>query len=365
MISRPIVSLTNPMFESVLVVPSEPYSRKPPRIIGAPDDVEKSILQNAKIDPVIPPEGRVGRLGQVVVLKRGILMNSDYSILRESLINMDNSDRFDAEIGPAYDAACGSIVTIPRITDDKPHVMLKQTWDGNYGHWLIESLPRLEVVKRVYGLNGFNFVVSANASPEMRKVYIDTLVAMGVSAESIIFLPDETWSIPNLIYPTPLTIQPWVKSPFVVQTLEGLGQALNGVAPNGPERLYVSRNNWYNRRLLNEEPIKELLAARGYIVVHPELYSVSEQITLFSNARLVVGTLGAALTNIVFSRRGVNLLALATERMGDDFYWDLVSLKGGLYTSLHGKATETERGMHSDFTIDIGQLSSALSAFED
>ena len=47
--------------------------------------------------------------------------------------------------------------------------------------------------------------------------------------------------------------------------------------------------------------------------------------------------------------------------MGDDFFWDLISHKKGQYFSLHGKASAPERGMHSDFVIDLDDLKRVLA----
>jgi capsular polysaccharide biosynthesis protein len=84
----------------------------------------------------------------------------------------------------------------------------------------------------------------------------------------------------------------------------------------------------------------------------------------FSDATCVVGNLGAGLTNIAFAPQGVKLLALATEFMHDDFYWDLMAHKQGPYFCLHGKATKPEMGMYSDFEIDIAKFVGLLDETE-
>jgi capsular polysaccharide biosynthesis protein len=207
------------------------------------------------------------------------------------------------------------------------------------------------------------FVISDNASVSMRKVYADTLVMMGVPRDRIVELPDTTYRVSDVVYPTPLTIQPWVKSAAVIRVLETLRQ--HGDRHIGsPEKLFVSRAGSGSRQLLNEEAVLEVLASKGYVFVQPETLSVAQQITIFSCARLVIGTLGAGLSNVAFAPTGVRVLALATQHMCDDFFWDLVSLKGGQYTSLHGRATSPDYGMHSDFVIDMAIFKRVLNAFE-
>ena len=179
----------------------------------------------------------------------------------------------------------------------------------------------------------------------MRSVYKNALAMMGISPDRVLSLPDDqAYRINDVVYPTPLTRQPWVKSPLAIGVLDDLREHADP-STIGPEKLFVSRNTWDLRRLMNEQDVFALLEQYGYVLVHPEQYNFAQQIALFSRARVVVATLGAAVSNIVFAPGGVKLLSLTTEFMCDDFYWDLVSHKDGQYFSLHGKACAPERGM--------------------
>ena len=358
-LSRPTVSLTDPAFHAVTVFPAETYSRSRPLIIDAPEGVRQSVQRN--LGSVNAPAGMVARISNAVVLKRGVLVDKQHRVIKDSLINLHNAARFSDEVAPHYDAACKDPSAIQQLPDGA-YVMLKQTWDGNFGHWLIESLPRIEMVRREFGVSGLTFIVSDNTGP-LRKVYLDTLAMFGVGASQVLHLSDVTRRIADVIYPSPMTVQPWVKSPQVIRILEALQRHASDESPR-PEKLFVSRNGWSQRRLLNEDAVVEMLNARGYLMIQPETLDIAQQIALFSQARLVIGSLGAALSNIVFGPRGVKLLALTTEHMGDDFFWDLAALKDGYYTSLHGTASEHSKGMQSDFTIDVDKLGQLLVEFE-
>ncbi|MCT6843064.1 MAG: glycosyltransferase family 61 protein [Commensalibacter sp.] len=69
------------------------------------------------------------------------------------------------------------------------------------------------------------------------------------------------------------------------------------------DKIYISRVNKNNRHLPNEEKLVEALEKRGYFILNPELYSLDEQIMLFHYAKIVVGLLGAGLSNIVFCQK--------------------------------------------------------------
>jgi hypothetical protein len=363
MFTRPTISIDDPAFEAVQIVPRLSYTRRMPLLISAPEWVRSYVQGQLEGGTVVAPAARLARVKDAIVINRGILIDNQNRIISESLINYDER-RFDLEVADMFDSACASAELPSLPAGGGPCVMLKQTWDGNYGHWIVESLPRLAVVARHYGVAGLRFIVSDNASSAMRKVYADSLAMMGIAPKCILPLPDEAYRIADVVYPTPMTVQPWVKSPAIVEILEALSRYAGSPTP-APERLFVSRNGWGGRTLLNEAAVLKVLDNKGFVVVQPETLSFVQQIQIFSRARQVIGTLGAALSNIAFAPTGVKLLALTTEQMCDDFFWDLVSLKGGQYISVHGRAAEPTRGMHANFSIDIPDLKSALAALDE
>jgi capsular polysaccharide biosynthesis protein len=283
-------------------------------------------------------------------------------VIRESLINTHGL----LEFGPFKRERVGTELLVNdgdltgKRQDIKNAVLLKQLWDTNYGHWLIETLPRLELVDECFDIAKCKFIIGGDRGA-IGQVYLDTLALFGVPNENIVRL-DEASSFENLIYPAPLTIQPWIKAPRVIKFLERLGQkALSDYV--SPSRLYVSRDSNAKRVLLNEEAVLEIVLKYGFFPIDPGRVDFQSQVRMFRNATHVIGNLGAAMTNVVFAPRGVKVLALATQCMQDDFFWDLVCQKEGEYVSLHGNAITPASGMYSDFRIDIEQLSGVMAEF--
>ncbi len=358
------VSIADGMFESVELVPSQAYTRRVPFLFDAPTSIVNSVQWQIDKGQAVAPAGLVGRVRNATILKGGVLLDEQRRVIAESLINIEGEAQFHSEVGEAYADACRDPGNIPMLPDAQgPYVLLKQTWDANYGHWIVESLPRVANVARLHRLERCRFIVTDNASEAMRQVYTDSLGLLGIPPDRIVRLENSSWRAAEVIYASPMTIQPWVKSPEVVRFLNGLRQYRQPDIA-GAHRIYVSRNGWGNRRLLNEPEICEVLVARGYKVIQPENYSFTGQIAAFSEAKHIVGTLGAALSNLAFAPDGVKLLALATEFMGDDFFWDLAALKGGSYASIHGRAMEPEKGMYSDFTINLDRFRTIINTFD-
>jgi len=189
------------------------------------------------------------------------------------------------------------------------------------------------------------------------------LTQAGVPPENIVPLADGAVEFDELIYPTPITVQPWVKAPRVIKFLEALVRSMPQPRPS-PKKIYVTRGPRDSRRLMDEEPIARIMTDAGYQVVNPGILDFAGQVQMFREATHVVGILGAGLSNLVFAPRGVQLLALTSETMQDDFFWDLICHKAGSYTSLHGKAIDPDAGMRSHFTLDEAAFLKCFVAFD-
>ncbi|MBU8547056.1 MULTISPECIES: glycosyltransferase family 61 protein [Roseomonadaceae] len=342
------------------------YTRITPRIFTAPAVIVRTIsAQSGQI--VEPPKAQVASLQNCVILGDGVVVTRKGVIIRESLINQQQALRFAGCFRPSPKAGFATLEGSPGIRPlpaDTTHVLLKQRWDSNYGHWLVESLPRLDLVREIADLTRCHYIVRKHISEQMRQVVLDSLAIYGITEAQVIFADDSPLSVPSLIYPAPLTVQPWVKAPRVVRTLERLAAEAIGPVPPGERRLYVQRSGPLRRKILNQDEVMAMLTPLGYEVVSPEAMTLREQMALFASASHIVGNLGAALTNIAFAPAGVRLLALTTEFMMDDFFYDLICHKRGAYWSLHGKADRPQLGMQSDFTIDLAALRPLLDQFD-
>ncbi|MCU1574781.1 MAG: hypothetical protein JWO93_2863 [Micrococcaceae bacterium] len=351
-----------------------PYPRPKPLIFGSGYIARRvdTMLENQADVP--PPPAEVGRLADAVMFAGGILAVGNRYIVEESLINQ----RHTARRGPLYQVAQselhvseGELAPVEDHHSDRDYVAVKQTWDANYGHWLVDTLPRVINVQETMQLHEPFYVVSAGPSDAVRKLHAETLALVGVSTKNLLHLDHRPVHFESLIYATPMTIPPLVKSQRCIAVLESLASRLQLAdqptarpAVDKPRKLYLSRNRYTRRRLINEEAIIPLLTARGYEVIHPETLSVGEQMAIFSAATHVVGNMGAAFSNVVFSPRTVKVFVLATETMMHDYFYDIVCHKSGNYVALQGSAGNKDEGLSADFTVDVDEFARILADFD-
>lgn len=342
----------------------EPYDRLPDaRIVGHTHRVEPQWAKLNAVTPVAFEPAASGELTDVTVLSQGVVLTSDGDVVFETLNCAHNIRRSSGLYRPLDDSIWVTEAKPKkpreRFGDDRRYVLLKQTWDSNYGHWLIDSFPKMGLLQEIADPAGCTFVLNDHGDNPIRQVMVDSLAMAGVPEENLLFLPvGGTYEFARLTVLGALTQHPIKKSPFAIEFLERIaGQH----APGADKRIYLSRNATHRRRLINEDEVLEVLAPHGYVPVRTEELTLAEQMAVFAGADHVIGNMGAAMTNLAFSPRGVKVMSLATERMAHDYFYDIVCLKRGTYVGVQGRTTDDPPTMGSDFTIDIDVLQTCIN----
>lgn len=238
---------------------------------------------------------------------------------------------------------------------------------SNYGHWLVDDMPRLHAVQ-----------IMMRDDPRPVRVLIHSYGTLidAIRMESIRLLLGEAIHIDlldhhasyyfrELYYPTPVTEHPTQKSPVALDF--AARAVLAKVAPEailpGPSRLFVGRSASHGRVLTNDLEVRALVESHGFTVVDPEGMSFADQVRLFAGAQVVIGQMGAAMTNVMFCRPTTTTVYLAPTGWIEPFYWDLSVVRGHHYRVLFGDVPDPEVPAHqSDFTIDLISLVGVIEA---
>ncbi len=131
-----------------------------------------------------------------------------------------------------------------------------------------------------------------------------------------------------------------------------------------PDRkLYIARDDAKTRRILNEKVLIEQLEARGFESIQPGSLSHKEQVELFNSAKVVVGTHGAGLTNILFMQSGGKLVEVFPADYIQSAYAWLSHLRGLNYAAVIGEKS----GSHQHFSLSqsaIGEILNHVDSLE-
>lgn len=240
---------------------------------------------------------------------------------------------------------------------------LSGDWPDNYHHWLVEILPRLELIQ-LSGVN-LNSIDTFLFNTLDRAYQQATLLSFGISADRIVTTTASTHYqcsellVPSFIRGAGCGIG-WIYQFLRRQFLEPL-PAIEGQ----PTRIYICRSQASVRHVKNEDALIAFLAGYGFQAFHLETLDFFEQIRLFANAEVVVGPHGAGLTNLVFSKPHTKVVEFT---MPDRIhYWALCDELGLDYYYINGfpelseEFTDSSWQFNDDMRIDMNVLERTLN----
>jgi capsular polysaccharide biosynthesis protein len=156
--------------------------------------------------------------------------------------------------------------------------------------------------------------------------------------------------------------------------LRGKVQELaKGCAHSGQERsnrrrrLYFSRRNTQQKRLVNEGDLLPILKALGFDILDPAHLEISEQIALINEAEVVCGPIGAATSMSIFGPRTCKVIELIGDKRNFGAFNSVISsaLIGQPYGRVYGERVwlsdnKNPEPIYADFTLDIGAFEKFL-----
>ena len=291
-------------------------TRYPKRYVTSPCGV--LTLNNAKITMPISLHFWNGHVFREAVISESLLLNPKYAMDLERV----------------------------RFWRSKPlpeGILLSLPWNYNYYHWLVDIIPRLQLVE------GFECPLYV---PREIPNYCMRILDELKLGRRISFLENGVYNVSKLHIPTRFS-SVFNVSPLAINWLRETFLTPDGVSPR--RLLYISRSNARIRYLENEIEVVTMLKGLGFETVSLDRLSTFEQAKLFNEAKLIVGCHGAAFANIVFASRGATLIELFERGHFAHCYHAIANQVGMQYGFLVG----IRKGL--GFTIDVAALKTLVS----
>lgn len=128
--------------------------------------------------------------------------------------------------------------------------------------------------------------------------------------------------------------------------------------PDWPAKIYISRSDARFRRIVNEEKIIELLVGEGFKVLRMSDFRPFDQWGIFRNATDIVAPHGAALTSLIFSSPGANVVELLNPQKGTAAFSVIAQERGLNYRAVFGAPA----GGREDYAIPVEAVAAAMGA---
>jgi capsular polysaccharide biosynthesis protein len=235
---------------------------------------------------------------------------------------------------------------------DERYLAVFNQWSDNYFHWMCDVLPRIYLVRSL-ARDGTLVLPAGHDAP-----YVEQSLAPFGLRRIERFAADEIAWFERVTIPGHIAVSGNYHEPTIRGLAGFLRRALAEPAPADPDLLvYATRRGAGYRHVRNEDEVVQMLSGLGFRIVVNEELSFAEQVSIYSRARLVVGTMGANLTNAMFMPEGAVLLQLS--RAGDDannLYWALASAVGARFRYQLCAYEDTRPGNFWNLDVDVDAL---------
>lgn len=198
-------------------------------------------------------------------------------------------------------------------------IMLLDQASYNYYHLTIEILSRLTYIDSVEEYRDYPLLIDKcvweieQFRELVRKVNIynhDIILIENIEmckVKELVVISPCAWMPTNVKKGYSYEIKDYMISEVAIRNLQ---RRLVKDEISTVRKIFVSRMNTKNARLINEEEIRDVFQEFGFEVIYPEYMTLEEQIKVFAEATYVAGATGAAFTNILYCKEGTQVICI-------------------------------------------------------
>ncbi len=170
----------------------------------------------------------------------------------------------------------------------------------SYFHWFADVLPAIEAVRHLESASGLR--VKFLVSRPLRRWQHDTLGLLGVGDADIVCWDGSCARVAKLVVSSVRT-DGWTCLPSIAALRWIRDEMMRADVPDTatPPYIYIRRTG--RRRISNEDEVTAFMESRNIVPLDLEGMPIVNQIQTFKQARLIVSSHGAGLTNLIFSDR--------------------------------------------------------------
>lgn len=235
------------------------------------------------------------------------------------------------------------------VEDDREIVYLGSVGSFNYGHFIIDDLAKIKYIAQ--NNNPITILMQSSGKIDSIKIDIINTFLKGKDLKFKFILPNEAVFCENLTYISPISFHPYLKNKEAISYINS--QSFKCITPKNNKRIFVTRDRVMGRYLDNFNEISPILKEYDFEIIRPEKFSFKKQAELFHGAEIIVGIMGAAMCNTLFSKPNIKTLYLAPSGWIEPFYWDLAANLNHDYNVIYGERIHKHDLVHmDDFIID-------------
>ena len=243
---------------------------------------------------------------------------------------------------------------------------------SNYAHWMTEVLPRVAIFCANEAYKNIPILIN----DALHRNLMESLRVITGSDRKIIAVPTgKAVAVAQLYITSVAGYVPFERrntalaehshglfspSAFDLLRTKAVNQAVESDS-NWPEKIILRRRTGA-RLVSNFAALESALVSKGFKIVEAESLTFIEQVALFSRAKIIIGSSGAALASLVFAPKDAKIFILISKFPDTSYwYWQNIACSSGKQISyVLGTADSTGKGIHADFSIDLKNFLNVL-----
>jgi capsular polysaccharide biosynthesis protein len=315
-------------------VPSEPATEPTrrsvfvPRALFAGKGLELGYVRKRAIDVADPVERQLQQLKLIEthatyvapnlfeLTDTSLRIDAGHRILRhgDGIFRAKGGRLSDPEEAPLFD---GQVQLSGRTLD------LTASGAGRYSFFLLDSLPKLEIVTAAgFSLDDFDHVLVNTSAPWVREILSRVPGMAGrdivaFSAKTPSFRMERSVHVEGLR--SARFTPPWIHAYLERLFQDGDAAAAPAGESFGPH-VYISRQRASGRQIVNHDAFADLLKRWSFVEVFAEDHSPVELATRLRDARVLISPHGAGLANMILAPRSAKVVELFSSHYTPQYF---------------------------------------------
>ncbi len=201
-----------------------------------------------------------------------------------------------------------------------------------WGHFLIETISRLwYLLETKEGIDKYIFVVRIDESCELSGNYREFFDLLGISDKVAIINRPKTYHkvyVPELGYSRKHYYSNEYQQIFDKVIHEAYKQPSNNKT-EWPERVFLSRNQFSKAREteVGLDMLDNFFTKNGYMIIHPEMISLTELILYLQNATICAAESGTLPHNFLFAQQGKECIVIERQAIANEIQANIDVIK--------------------------------------
>ena len=239
---------------------------------------------------------------------------------------------------------------------------------NNYGHWLLEMLPKIKLCSEHYPIKNINFFYT----PNLNDFHKETLSILNINNNQIIdsekyrhIQADELIVVDHPSYYKgfikdqfkfqPIWVIDWLKKTFLPHAQEF----------NSNKKVFIDRTDSLSKhcQLRDEKKISNYLSKKGFTKYQLTKLTFLETIYLFKNAEIVVGAHGAALVNLIFCTPKTKVIEIKPITQTQTVFERLSVINNLEHRLIKTKEVDKNKKNDGDIELSIDELENCFQSF--